>query len=99
MRLLIKDVKKLLKGSVFKPLIFTKNLNYISAVLTLEADTISPKQIESELSSIFNKIEIKEIKYIYQVEMFYIGVNIIGCFKLCKLHLNVKCILFCYSKK
>lgn len=65
MRLLIKDVKELLKDSVFKPLIFTKNLNYISAILELEADVISPKQIERELDSIFNKIEIKEIKYIY----------------------------------
>lgn len=77
MRLLIKDVKELLKDSVFKPLIFTKNLNYISAILELEADVISPKQIERELSSIFNKIEIKEIKYIYQIGFFYIDVNII----------------------
>lgn len=78
MRLLIKDVKELLKGSVFKPLIFTKNSNYISAILTLEADVISPRQIERELRSIFNKIEIKEIKYIYQIGWFYIDVNIFG---------------------
>ena len=78
MRLLIKDVKELLKDSVFKPLIFTKNLNYISAILELEADVISPKQIENELRSIFNKIEIKEIKYIYQIGLFYIDVNIFG---------------------
>lgn len=76
MRLLIKDVKELLKDSVFKPLIFTKNSNYISAILELEADVISPKQIENELRSIFNKIEIKEIKYIYQIGWFYIDVNI-----------------------
>lgn len=76
MRLLIKDVKELLKDSVFKPLIFTKNSNYISAILELEADVISPKQIEKELGSIFNKIEIKEIKYIYQIGWFYIDVNI-----------------------
>lgn len=76
MRLLIKDVKELLKDSVFKPLIFTKNSNYISAILKLEADVISPKQIERELESIFNKIEIKEIKYIYQISMFYIDINI-----------------------
>ena len=76
MRLLIKDVKKLLKDSVFKPLILVKNSNYISVVLSLEADVISPKQIESELRSIFNKIEIKEIKYIYQIGLFYIDVNI-----------------------
>ena len=76
MRLLIKDVKELLKDSVFKPLIFTKNSNYISAILELEADVISPKQIERELESIFNKIEIKEIKYIYQISMFYIDINI-----------------------
>ena len=78
MKLLIKNVKELLKDSVFKPLILVKNSNYISAVLSLEADVISPKQIESELRSIFNKIEIKEIKYIYQVETFYIDVNIVG---------------------
>ena len=77
MRLLIKDVKELLKDSVFKPLIFTKNLNYISAILELEADVISPKQIENELRSIFNKIEIKEIKYIYQIGWFYIELNIV----------------------
>ena len=76
MRLLIKNVKELLKSSVFKPLIFTKNLNYISAILELEADVISPKQIEKELSSIFNKIEIKEIKYIYQIGFFHIDVNV-----------------------
>ncbi len=76
MRLLIKNVKELLKNSVFKPLILVKNSNYISAVLSLEADVISPKQIESELSSIFNKIEIKEIKYIYQINLFYIEFNI-----------------------
>ena len=76
MRLLIKNVKELLKDSAFKPLIFTKNLNYISAILTLEADAISPRQIERELSSIFNKIEIKEIKYIYHIGFFYIDVNI-----------------------
>jgi hypothetical protein len=77
MRLLIKDVKKLLKDSVFKPLILVKNSNYISVVLRLEADVISPKQIESELRSIFNKIEIKEIKYIYQINLFYIELNIV----------------------
>lgn len=77
MRLLIKDVKKLLKDSVFKPLILVKNSNYISVVLSLEADVISPKQIESELRSIFNKIEIKEIKYIYQINLFYIELNIV----------------------
>lgn len=76
MKLLIKNVKELLKDSVFKPLILVKNSNYISAVLSLEADVISPKQIESELRSIFNKIEIKEIKYIYQISMFYIEFNI-----------------------
>ena len=78
MQLLIKDVKKLLKDSVFKPLILVKNSNYISAVLSLEADVISPKQIESELRSIFNKIEIKEIKYIYQINLFYIELNIVN---------------------
>lgn len=76
MKLLIKNVKELLKDSVFKPLILVKNSNYISAVLSLEADVISPKQIESELKSIFNKIEIKEIKYIYQINLFYIEFNI-----------------------
>ena len=76
MRLLIKNVKELLKDSVFKPLILVKNSNYISAVLSLEADVISPKQIESELRSIFNKIEIKEIKNIYQINLFYIEFNI-----------------------
>ena len=96
MKLLIKNVKELLKDSVFKPLIFTKNSNYISAILSLEADTISPKQIEKELESIFNKIEIKEIKYIYQINLFYIEFNIFEWFlycwmtqrfkKLCKLH-------------
>ena len=76
MRLLIKNVKELLKNSVFKPLILVKNSNYISVVLSLEADVISPRQIEKELESIFNKIEIKEIKYIYQINLFYIEFNI-----------------------
>lgn len=82
MRLLIKNVKELLKNSVFKPLILVKNSNYISVVLSLEADVISPRQIEKELESIFNKIEIKEIKYIYQINLFYIEFNIFEWFIL-----------------